>query len=91
MSNNARLTLQIGFSGFQGLLNAVVYGSTDAVRAAVLGIPWVRRWMLNCCEGRTGSGRGLNSGLESDVGAEGVLDPEDEEATRGSSTGAGLR
>lgn len=65
-------------------MNAVVYGSTEAVRDAVVEDPCVKRCGKDRrSTGGAGAGAGSGGGGDTEVG----LDPEDE----GGSTGVGMR
>lgn len=75
--------MQTSFVRFQGIFNALVYGSTDAVKSAVS-----RELLVERCLKATGAGRGgdAGGGGGDGVGAgfggtqrDGGLDPEEDE------------
>lgn len=88
---SSSLRVQTSLVALQGFFNAVVYGSTDAVKAAVQELPFVRRFLKKWCS-KPGEGGG-RAGLGAETRAGGQdIDPEDEEVdTAGIDMGNNLR
>lgn len=71
--------MQTSLVAFQGIFNALVYGSTDAVKSAV-----AQEFLVERCLKATGAGRAGGGGASGGAGFGGAqsnsgLDPEEEE------------